>query len=99
MNEELDELFNEVDFVIGSLVCYCSGIDKIKILKNREYVVWGIFFVYLEIDGDFDKMFYILKVLVDESFIDIYWFIWFYMELDLFFCKIRDFIKNLLWKE
>lgn len=37
MNEELDELFNEADFAIGSLARHRSGIDKIKTLKNREY--------------------------------------------------------------
>lgn len=42
MNEELDELFNEADFAIGSLARHRSGIDKIKTLKNREYAARGI---------------------------------------------------------
>ena len=61
MNEELDELFNEADFAIGSLARHRSGIDKIKTLKNREYAARGIPFAYSETDGDFDKMPYILK--------------------------------------
>ena len=99
MNEELDELFNEADFAIGSLARHRSGIDKIKTLKNREYAARGIPFVYSETDGDFDKMPYILKVPADESPIDIRRLIRFYMELDLSPCRIRDSIKNLSWKE
>ena len=99
MNEELDELFNEADFAIGSLARHRSGIDKIKTLKNREYAARGIPFVYSETDGDFDKMPYILKVPADESPIDIHRLIRFYMELDLSPRKIRDSIKNLSWKE
>ena len=83
MNEELDELFNEADFAIGSLARHRSGIDKIKTLKNREYAARGIPFAYSETDGDFDKMPYILKVPADESPIDIHRLIRFYMELDL----------------
>ena len=99
MNEELDELFNEADFAIGSLARHRSGIDKIKTLKNREYAARGIPFAYSETDGDFDKMPYILKVPADESPIDIHRLIRFYMELDLSPRKIRDSIKNLSWKE
>ena len=99
MNEELDELFNEADFAIGSLARHRSGIDKIKTLKNREYAARGIPFAYSETDGDFDKMPYILKVPADESPIDIRRLIRFYMELDLSPCRIRDSIKNLSWKE
>lgn len=36
MNEELDELFNEADFAIGSLARHRSGIDKIKTLKTEN---------------------------------------------------------------
>ena len=99
MNEELDELFNEADFAIGSLARHRSGIDKIKTLKNREYAARGISFAYSETDEDFDKMPYILKVPANESPIDIHRLIRFYMELDLSPRKIRDSIKNLSWKE
>lgn len=63
---------------IGSLGWYWSGIIYIKILKNREYVVWGILFVYLEIDVDFDYCNYVFKVLVNEILINIYELIFFY---------------------
>ena len=99
MNEELDELFNEADFAIGSLARHRSGIDKIKTLKNREYAARGIPFIYSETDEDFDPMPYIMKVPADESPIDIHRLIRFYMELDLSPRKIRDSIKNLSWKE
>ena len=41
MNEELDELFNEADFAIGSLARHRSGIDKIKTLKNQRICSTG----------------------------------------------------------
>ena len=100
MNEELDELFNEADFAIGSLARHRSGIDKIKTFKKTENMQQrGIPFAYSETDEDFDKMPYILKVPADESPIDIHRLIRFYMELDLSPRKIRDSIKNLSWKE
>ena len=51
---ELDEVFNQCQFAIGSLARHRSGITVIKTLKNREYATRGIPFIYSEQDSDFD---------------------------------------------
>ena len=42
---ELDDIFNQCDFGIGSLGRHRAGIQKIKTLKNREYAARGIPFI------------------------------------------------------
>ncbi len=78
--EELNEVFNQCCFAIGSLARHRSGITTIKTLKNREYATRGIPFIYSEQDSDFDGQSYVLKVAPDESPIDIQ--------------QILDFINN-----
>ena len=65
--EELNEVFNQCCFAIGSLARHRSGISAIKTLKNREYATRGIPFIYSERDSDFDNLPYILKAAPDES--------------------------------
>ena len=95
--EELDELFNQCDFGIGSLGRHRVGIQKIKTLKNREYAARGIPFVYSETDSDFDQKPYVLKVPADESPIDINSIISFHHQLSLSPTEIRESIKDLSW--
>ena len=45
---ELDDVFNQCQFAIGSLGRHRSGITRIKTLKNREYATRGIPFIYSE---------------------------------------------------
>ena len=96
--EELDEVFDECDFGIGSLGRHRVGIDDIKTLKNREYAARGIPFVYSETDTDFDRQSYVLKVPADESFIKIEDIIRFYQNISLSPNQIRDSIEHLSWK-
>ena len=96
--EELDELFNECDFGIGSLGRHRVGIQKIKTLKNREYAARGIPFIYSETDSDFDQKPYVLKVPSDETSIDIYSIIQFYQGLSMTPTEIRESIKDLSWE-
>lgn len=96
--QELDELFNQCDFAIGSLGRHRSGIDKIKTLKNREYAARGIPFIYSETDEDFDHMPYILKAPADESPIDIVKLLKFYQEQAWSPLEIRNSIGFLSWK-
>ena len=96
--EELDELFNQCDFGIGSLGRHRVGIDKIKTLKNREYAARGIPFIYSETDTDFDQKPYVLKVPADETPIDINNIIQFYKRLSMSPLEIRESIKDLSWK-
>lgn len=96
---ELDELFNQADFAIGSLGRHRSHIDKIKTLKNREYAARGIPFIYSETDEDFEHMPYILKAPADESPIDINRLLDFYLNNHFDANEIRNSIKHLSWKE
>lgn len=95
---QLDELFNQCDFGIGSLGRHRVGIQKIKTLKNREYAARGIPFVYSETDDDFDNQPYVLKVAADESPVDISRIISFYQNLTLTATQIRDSISSLSWE-
>ena len=95
---ELDEVFNQCQFAIGSLARHRSGIAVIKTLKNREYATRGIPFIYSEQDSDFDQQPYVLKAPADESPIDIQQIIDF---IDHFSKKpeeIRKTVEHLTWK-
>ena len=69
--EELNKVFDQCSFAIGSLARHRSGITYIKTLKNREYATRGIPFIYSETDSDFEDKPYIVKALPDESPIDV----------------------------
>jgi hypothetical protein len=96
--EELDELFNQCDFGIGSLGRHRVGIQRIKTLKNREYAARGIPFIYSETDSDFDQKPYVLKAPADETPIDINNIISFYQQLSMTPIEIRESIKDLSWR-
>ena len=69
--EELDKVFSQCQFAVGSLGRHRSGITHVKTLKNREYAARGIPFIYSENDSDFDHQPYVLKAPADESPVDI----------------------------
>ena len=96
--EELDKIFDQCDFGIGSLGRHRVGINDIKTLKNREYAARGIPFVYSENDTDFDEKAYVLKVPADETAINIEEIIYFYHKLNISPQDIRNSIENLSWK-
>lgn len=96
--QQLDNIFNQCQFAIGSLGRHRSGITVIKTLKNREYATRGIPFIYSEQDSDFDHQPYVLKAPADESPIDIQQIIDF---MDHFTMKpedIRKTVEHLTWK-
>lgn len=97
--EELDNLFEQADFGVGSLARHRSYIDKIKTLKNREYAARGIPFIYSETDDDFEKMPYIIKAPADESPINIHEIIKFYQDFKMSPETVRNSIRHLSWKE
>lgn len=97
--EELDTLFNQADFAIGSLARHRSGITNIKTLKNREYAARGIPFIYSEIDEDFEMKPYIMKAEADESPINILNIIDFIIFKPLIPEEIRKSIKGLSWNK
>lgn len=97
--EELDALFEQADFAIGSLGRHRSGICNIKTLKNREYAARGFGFVYSETDDDFDHMPYVLKVPANENPINIVELIDFCKNQSMLPQEIRQSILHLSWKE
>lgn len=97
--EALDEVFNYCQLGIGSLARHRSGITHLRSLKNREYAARGIAFVYSEIDDDFEKMPYIMKVPADESPLNINALITFIKSVPLSSRDIRGSIEQTLsWK-
>lgn len=97
--KELDILFDNADFAVGSLARHRSGIYNIKTLKNREYAARGFSFIYSETDDDFDSMPYTLKVSANEASINIPQLIEFYKYQPLSPQEIRDSIWHLSWEE
>lgn len=97
--ENLDRLFNQCDFAIGSLARHRSGITTIKTLKNREYAARGIPFIFSESDDDFNDKPYIMKAAADESPINIQEIIDFQQKMNILPQEIRNSIQHLSWKE
>ena len=96
--KELDEVFSQCQFAIGSLARHRSGITVIKTLKNREYATRGIPFIYSEQDSDFDHQPYVLKAPADESPIGIQQIIDFMDHFTMKPKEIRQTVEHLTWK-
>ncbi|MGM9699563.1 MAG: glycosyltransferase family 1 protein, partial [Prevotella sp.] len=96
--EQLDDVFNQCVFAIGSLGRHRSGITDIKTLKNREYAARGISFIYSENDSDFEDKPYIIKAPADESPIKIQKIIDFIDTHNINPEDIRKTVKHLSWK-
>ena len=96
--QELDKVFNQCQFAIGSLARHRSGITVIKTLKNREYATRGIPFIYSEQDSDFDHQPYVLKAPADESPISIQSILDFMDQFSMKPADIRQTVEHLTWK-
>jgi hypothetical protein len=96
--EQLDEVFNQCCFAIGSLARHRSGVYRLKTLKNREYATRGLPFIYSEEDSDFDGQPYVLKVPADESPIDIGTIVSFADNHQFRPEEIRATVKHISWK-
>ena len=96
--QELDKVFNQSCFAIGSLARHRTGITYIKTLKNREYATRGIPFIYSEIDSDFEDKSYIVKAKPDESPIDVQQIVDFIESHRFEPAEIRKTVENLTWK-
>ena len=95
--DELDAVFNQCQFAIGSLARHRSGITVIKTLKNREYATRGIPFIFSEQDSDFDEQPYVLKIPADESPVDMNK-IWNFMDsFQMKPVEIRKTVEHLTW--
>ena len=95
---QLNEVFGQCVFAVGSLGRHRSGITSIKTLKNREYATRGIPFIYSEIDSDFEDKPYVIKAPADESPIDIRSIIEFMDHFDMNPEDIRKTVEHLTWK-
>lgn len=95
--EDLNKIFEQCTFAIGSLARHRSGITNIKTLKNREYACRGIPFIYSENDSDFDNQPYIIKAPADDSPIDIEQIIHFIDNLQILPEDIRKSVEHLSW--
>ncbi len=95
---ELDDIFNQCQFAIGSLGRHRTGITVIKTLKNREYATRGIPFIYSEQDIDFDHQPYIIKAPADDSPINIQEIIDFLEHFNMKPEEIRKTVEPLQWK-
>lgn len=96
--EQLDAVFNQSQFAIGSLARHRSGITVIKTLKNREYATRGIPFIYSEQDSDFDDQPYVIKAIPDESPINIRQILEFVDTHHFQPEEIRKTVEGLSWK-
>ena len=96
--EQLNQVFNQCCFAIGSLARHRSGITVIKTLKNREYATRGIPFIYSEQDSDFDHQPYVLRAPADESPIDVSQILDFLDNHSFHPANIRRTVENLSWK-
>lgn len=96
--DDLNAVFAQSDFAVGSLARHRSGISDIKTLKNREYASRGLPFVYSENDSDFDHQPYVLKVPADESPVDIARIVAFEEQLTMAPQQIRQTVEHLSWK-
>ena len=95
---QLDKVFNQCCFAIGSLGRHRSGITVIKTLKNREYATRGIPFIYSEEDSDFDHQPYVLKAVPDESPINVGQILSFLDNHSFDPMDIRKTVEHLSWK-
>ena len=96
--DELDAVFNQCQFAIGSLARHRSGITNIKTLKNREYATRGIPFIYSERDSDFDSLPYVVKAPANESPINICQIIDFVDAFNMRAKDVRKTVEHLTWK-
>ena len=95
--QDLNKVFEQCSFAVGSLARHRSGITNIKTLKNREYACRGIPFIYSENDSDFDNQPYIIKAPADESPIDIKHIVHFIDNLEIQPEDIRKSVAHLSW--
>ena len=96
--QQLDAVFDQSQFAVGSLGRHRSGITIIKTLKNREYATRGLPFIYSEQDSDFDHQPYVLKASADDSPIEVQQIIDFMNNFSMKPEEIRHSVECLSWK-
>lgn len=97
--KELDAIMEDTDICVGCLACHRKNITEVKSLKNVEYAVRGIPFVYSERNNDFDAQPYIIKVPQDETPIDVFRLIEQFNRINKSPQEIRNSVSHLTWHE
>lgn len=95
---ELDEAFKEADMAIGCLGCHRKKITEVKSLKNVEYAMRGLPFVYSEQNSDFDGQPYIFKVSSDDTPINIHKILKFLLNCKISAKQIHESVKEMTWE-
>lgn len=95
---DLDCYFDMAHLAIGCLGCHRKGIKEVKSLKNIEYAMRGIPFVYSESNSDFDDKPYVLRVPADESDIDVQQLIEFANSVNMSAQEISESVRNYTWE-
>ena len=96
--KDLDNVFSKCHVAIGCLGCHRKNIKEVKSLKNVEYAMRGIPFVYSETNYDFDGKSYVYKAPNDDSAINIQNIIDFVKEMKCSPEEIRESVKNFTWE-
>jgi glycosyltransferase involved in cell wall biosynthesis len=95
--DKLDDIVGNADMCVGCLACHRKGIEEVKSLKNVEYAVRGIPFMYSEKNDDFDDKSYVYKARPDESAIDIDNVIQWLNSQHMSHQEIRNTVTHLSW--
>lgn len=99
--KQLDAVFDISDIGVGSLGRHRTGIYTFQALKNVEYAMRGIPFIYSENSPLFDNEAYIMHCIPDDSPIDIKGIVDFYNTLSMTPAEIRQNCqsKGVSWDE
>lgn len=95
--QELNAVFANADMAIGCLGCHRKSLVEVKSLKNVEYAMRGLPFVYSERNSDFDDKPYVLRCSPDESPISLDELVNFIKQNTLTPGEIRKSVDSLSW--
>lgn len=94
---QLDSYFDEANVAIGCLACHRKNITRIRSLKNVEYAMRGIPFIYSEESPDFDGMTFIRRIPANEDPVNVDDVVDFVQSLDLLPYQIREKAQTFTW--
>ncbi len=97
-NDELDSYFNQSHLAIGCLACHRKGIKEVRALKNVEYAMRGIPFVYSESNPDFDERPYVIRVSADDTDVNVETLCEFVLKNNLQPKDISDSVQEYTWE-
>lgn len=94
---QLDTYFDEANIAIGCLACHRKNIKRIRSLKNVEYAMRGIPFIYSEESPDFDGMSFIRKMPANDDPINIDNVVDFIKSINILPAKICEEAQAFTW--